>query len=697
MHRPSTARRRSWFSVEGAAFPLGVVWIPEEQSYNFALYSKHATSVTLLLFRALDVRQPVVRVALDPATNKSGRIWHCRLPKSACHGATLYAYSVDGPKTGQRPFDIHAFDREKVLLDPYAREVFFPETFDRRAAIQPGSNMGQAPLGVMPQPETPFDWGADHVPFHEHDLVIYELHVRGFTRNANSGVAASHRGTYLGLVDKIPYLQHLGITAVELLPIHQFDPQEGLYWGYMTLNFFAPHAQYASDPRQAADEFRTMVRALHAAGIEVLIDVVFNHTAEGNETGPCYSLKGIDNSTYYITSGCPSKPYVNYSGTGNTLHCTNRYVGRMILDSLRTWVQRMHVDGFRFDLASIFNRHADGSVSLEESGIVSAIRADPVLGRVRLVAEPWDAAGLNQLGAAFPGKRWFQWNGRFRDDLRRFVKGDPGLVPAVMLRLYGSDDLFGDNLLDACHPYQSVNYVTSHDGFTLYDQVSYNERHNWANGEDNRDGHKDNFSWNCGWEGDEGAPSEVRRLRKQQAKNFCCLLLLANGTPMFSAGDEFLNTQGGNNNPYNQDNELAWLDWDRLHDNADFFRFFRLMIAFRKAHPTIARSRFWRDDVRWYGSGPSLDMSFESRHFAYYLDGTSQDDADLYVMINAHWNAQLFDIQRFDPGEWRLVADTSRDSPEDIFEPGSEPRVATSQYSLGPRSVVVLMRPRLSN
>jgi glycogen operon protein len=687
---PAAAITR-WTTVEGSPFPLGPTWIPGEQAYNFALYSKHATGVALLLFRADDVQHPVVEIQFDHLQNKSGRIWHVRIPKRELRGARYYGYRVCGPKGGQQ-FDLHAFDPEKLLLDPYARQVYFPESFNREAAMRPGLNVGQAPLGVLPPEVELIDWGGDRVPFHEHDLVIYEMHVRGFTRNPNSGVHADHRGTYLGVIDKIPYLQQLGITAVELLPVHQFDPQEGNYWGYMTLNFFAPHAQYASHSDRAAEEFRRMVKALHAAGIEVLLDVVFNHTAEGDQWGPCYSFKGIDNSTYYITSATPVEPYVNYSGTGNTLHCKNRYVGRMILDSLRSWIELGHVDGFRFDLASVFNRHADGTVSLDDSRLVSAIRADPVLGAVRLIAEPWDAAGLYQLGRAFPGKRWFQWNGRFRDDIRRFVKGDAGMVPIVMRRLYGSDDLFPDDLMEACHPYQSVNYVNSHDGFTLYDLVSYNERHNWANGEENRDGHKANFSWNCGWEGDQGVPESVRQLRLRQARNFCCLLLLANGTPMFCAGDEFLNTQSGNNNPYNQDSELTWLDWDQLRRHRDFFRFFRLMIAFRKAHPTIARSRFWRDDIRWYGRGQQVDMSYESRQLAYYLDGGSQDDADLYVMINTHWEDQRFEIHEFDRRGWKRVVDTSQSSPEDIVEAGDEPEVASNWYLVRGRSVVVLLR-----
>ena len=679
-----------WFAREGSAYPLGVTWIPQQRAYNFSLYSKHATSVTLLLFREDNDKQPVLRLPLNHLTNKSGRAWHCRLKEQEVLGARYYGYQVDGPESNSGGYDLHAFDRDKVLLDPYAKVVHFPDDFDRDAARRPGSNIGQAPLAVLPTGGKLFDWEDDHVRFHEHDLVIYELHVAGFTRHPNSGVAKERRGTFLGVIDKIPHLKDLGVTAVELLPVFQYDPQEENYWGYMPLNFFAPHAQYASDPKRAAKEFRYMVKALHEADIEVLLDVVFNHTAEGNEDGPCYSFKGIDNSSYYIISGDSKHPYANYSGTGNTLHTKNRHVSRMILDSMRSWVQMHHVDGFRFDLASVFNRHIDGSVSSDESRLVGAIRADPVLGNVRLIAEPWDAAGLYQLGRAFPGKRWFQWNGHFRDDVRRFVRGDRGHVPALMRRLYGSDDLFPDSLMEGCHPYQSVNYVDSHDGFTLYDQVAYNQRHNWANGEENEDGHRDNHSWNCGWEGDEGVPPEVMELRIRQAKNFACLLLLANGTPMFRGGDEFLQTQLGNNNPYNQDNELSWINWQRLQEHADFYRFFRLMIAFRKDHPTLSRSRFWRDDVRWYGTGPDIDWSDESRHFAYFLSGASQQDVDLYVMINAESSEREFTIQNFEPGRWRIAVDTAQPSPQDIHEPGTEPAVSSQRFQVRSRSVVVL-------
>jgi len=685
----------NWLSVEGAAVPLGVTWIAESESWNFAIYSKHAASVTLLIYTESDTVTPCVCMSLDYLRNKSGRIWHCRLRKSDLCGGQYYAWCIDGPDP-ESIENWHHFDGEKILLDPYAPAVHFPEEFDRQAAMEPGSNAGRAPLGVLVSNGRQFDWSGERHPFHESDLIIYEMHVRGFTRDPSSGVPAVRRGTFSGIVDKIPYLQELGVTAVELMPVFQFDPQEHNYWGYMTLNFFAPHEGYCVSPDATAhpDEFRAMVKALHEADIEVILDVVYNHTAEGNHYGPNYSFKGIDNSTYYMASGNPQEPFANYSGTGNTLNSSNRYVRRMILDSLRYWVQQMHVDGFRFDLASTFSRNADGSLNLSDPPIFGEIRADPVLGAVRLIAEPWDAGGAYQLGEFFPGTRWLQWNGRFRDDVRRFVRGDAGMVSALMYRLYGSDDLFPDRRIHAYHPYQSINYFASHDGFTLYDLMSYTQRRNHANGHDNSDGTVENFSDNCGHEGDEGVSDAVLTRRRQQAKNFCCLLMLSNGTPMLLAGDEFLQTQSGNNNPYNQDNETAWLNWDRQRENADVFRFFRMMIAFRKSHPSLCRSRFWREDVCWYGPEGSVDLSPESRQLAYFLNGASQQDDDLYVMINAGDAPTTFRIQDRGPEGWRRVVDTHRASPHDICEPPHIPVGTERTYNVQPHSVVVFLRPR---
>jgi pullulanase/glycogen debranching enzyme len=519
-----------WTALEGSAFPLGATWLESAQAWNFALYSKHAEGVTLLCYAPSDLVTPVLTYRLDYLRNKSGRIWHCRVPQADLCGACYYAYSVAGPEPQGR-FEWHCFDPEKVLLDPYAKSVFFPPAFDRAAASRSGSNAGKAPLGRLVGAGEVFDWGEDRRPRHQSDTVIYELHVRGFTSSPNSGVSPERRGTYGGVAEKIPYLQDLGVTAVELMPIFQFDPHEGNYWGYMPLSFFAPHHGYGS-----------------------------------------------------------------------------------------------------------------------------------------------------------------RWNGRFRDDVRRFVRGEPGLVPALMQRLYGSDDLFPDDRLHAFHPYQSINYVTAHDGFTLYDLMSYDRKRNQANGHDNADGPEENYSWNCGWEGDQGVPAQILQLRRRQAKNFCCLLLLANGTPMLRAGDEFLQTQDGNNNPYNQDNVTSWLDWDRLRVNQDVFRFIRCMIRFRQAHPSLGRSRFWRDDVRWFGPGPTVDMSPASRTLAVYLCGASQQDADVYVMINASDGDVTFQIQEGRPGEWRQAFDTGLVSPDDFQESADGPCVQSLSYVVRSRSVVGLIR-----
>ena len=682
-------KRPRWAQIEGTPLPLGVTWIEREQAFNFAVHSEHAESVSLLFYSSTDLVNPLITFRFDFLRNKSGRIWHCRMPISEIAEARYYAYSVSGP-TGSPLF---TFDPQKVLLDPYAKCIFFPPAFDREAASREGSNAGKAPLGVLAAHRATFDWAGDHLPHHESDAIIYELHVRGFTRHPNSGVDRRRAGTYAGLVDKIPYLQELGVTVVELMPVFQRDPQECDYWGYMPLNFFAPHAQYASscDDDEQHLEFRNMVKSLHQAGIGVILDVVYNHTVEGDHSGPIYSYKGIDGPSYYMRSSDPVNPYANFSGTGNTLNFGQSHVRKMVMDSLRCWKEEMHIDGFRFDLASVFSRNTDGSLNWGEAPLFNEIAADPELGRLRLIAEPWDT-GAYQLGRGFPGLTWLQWNGRFRDDIRRFVRGDAAMIPDLMQRIYGSDDFFPDTRADAYHAYQSVNYIASHDGFTLYDIVSYNSKHNWKNGHNNQDGVDENYSWNCGHEGDEGAPSDVLGLRRKQVKNLCCLLLLSNGIPMFRAGDEFMNTQFGNNNPYNQDNEIGWLDWSQLQTNQDIFRFFKCMIAFRKSHPGIGRSRFWREDVSWYGTGLAVDLSPESHSVAFCLHGSSHEDDDIYAMINGYWGELEFQIQEGTPQEWLRIVDTSLPSPDDFSENG-EP-LEQLEYKVAPRSVVVLTRPR---
>ena len=479
----------NWSQTEGSPQPLGATWLKEEKSYNFSLYSRHATGVTLLLYAACDLVNPVLRVSLNYLTHKSARIWHCRLKADEVANASYYAYSVEGPSSALG--EIHFFDPDKVLLDPYARSLFFPPDFRRSASIGRGSNAGRTPVGTLPVNIPAFDWGGESNPFdwggesnsrHTSDTIIYEIHVRGFTNRDNSGVSPNKRGTFAGVVEKIPYLKELGVTALELMPVFQYDPDEGNYWGYMPLNFFSPHQGYAANlpVAEAAADFKAMVKALHRAEIEVILDVVYNHTTEAGADGPTYSYRGICNSTYYLLDESVTH-YRNDTGTGNVLRAAHPTVRKMIIDSLRFWILEMHVDGFRFDLASIFSRNVDGSINLKDPPLISEITGGAEYADVRLIAEAWDPASY-ELGRSFPGQTWSQWNGRFRDDIRSFVKSDAEKVGDLMTRLYGSSDLFPDDLDDAYHPAQSINYVTSHDGFCLYDLVAYNDKHNLANG-----------------------------------------------------------------------------------------------------------------------------------------------------------------------------------------------------------------------
>jgi len=680
----------TWSQAEGSPQPLGATWLQEEHSYNFSLYSRHATGVTLLLYAARDLVNPVLRVSLNYLIHKSGRIWHCRLAADEIANASYYAYSVEGPNGAQG--ELHFFDPDKALLDPYARSLFFPTDFRRGASIGRGSNAGRAPLSALPFSITPFHWGSESNPRHTSDTIIYEMHVKGFTKRSNSGVSPDKQGTFAGVVEKIPYLIELGITAVELMPVFQYDPDEGNYWGYMPLNFFSPHQGYAtSSPiAEAVAEFKAMVKALHQVGIEVILDVVYNHTTEAGADGPTYSYRGICNSSYYLLDESMTH-YRNDTGTGNVLRSAHPTVRKMIIDSLRFWVLEMHVDGFRFDLASIFSRNTNGSINLEDPPLISEITGGADYANVRLIAEAWDPASY-ELGRSFPGQSWSQWNGRFRDDIRGFVKGDPGKIGDLMTRLYGSSDLFPDDLDNAYQAAQSINYVTSHDGFCLYDLVAYNDKHNFANGQNNTDGTDNNLSWNCGWEGDQNVPPEVMQLRKQQIKNFVTILMISNGTPMFCAGDEFMNTQRGNNNPWNQDNETTWIDWDLLKRSSDIFRFFKGMIAFRKAHPSLARSRFWREDVTWYGTNGQVDLGYLSHRLGFCLHGGSQQDRDMYVMINAYWEDLDFQIQEGEVSGWMRVADTSMSSPFDLPEGGKEEALGSLNYKVKTRSIVVLLK-----
>ena len=682
-----------WASLEGLPYPLGVSFVAAERAFNFALYSKHASSVRLLFFAEGQLETACLHLTFDPLKNKSGRVWHCRVPEALLAQCSYYAYAVDGPDT-RGLFEVHAFRPEKLLLDPYGRDVFFPAQFERELAVGRRSNLGKAPLCVLPKERPCFDWGDDRRPRHESDAIIYELHVRGFTQHPSSGVSDDARGTFEGVIEKIPYLRELGVTVVELMPVFQQDPQDTDFWGYMPMSFFAVERAYTRSPRGPADAFRRMVKALHEAEIEVVLDVVYNHTAESGESGPTYSFKGIDNSTYYLMADGGHPHYADYTGTGNSLNCSNRCVRKMILDSMRYWVRELRVDGFRFDLASVFARNPDGSINFDNPPIFGDISSDPDFDGIRVIAEPWDAAGANALGRSFPGTTWLQWNSRFRDDVRRFVRGDGGMVGALMQRLRGSDDLFPGDPMNAYHAYQSVNYVTCHDGFTLYDLVAYERKHNEANGQHNQDGADENFSWNCGFEGDVGVPPAVLALRLRQAKNLITLLLLANGTPMLRAGDELLASQGGNNNPYNQDNETGWLDWRGRTRHADFHRFVRGLIGFRKRHPSLGRSRSWGDDARWYDTQALTGPHSESRAVALCLRGASQADDDLYMMVNAAELAVSFEIQDLGGTPWRRVIDTALASPEDLLEQPDRAPPVEGSYQLAPRSLVVLLRAR---
>ncbi len=677
-----------WLYEDGVSFPFGATWNNELQGFNFSLYSKSATRLEIFFFGKDDPAQVVFSFRFDPLKNKTSTIWHCFLKESLLNGADSYAYRADGPSVPGNQFDF-----QKLLTDPWAKSIHFPSSFSRNAAVFNGDNIGRAALGLLIKRDSnPENFSGDRSPKHFHDLVIYEMHVRGFTQHSSSGLADSLKGTFAGVVEKIPYLVELGVTAVELMPVFQFDPQEGNYWGYMTMNFFTPHHLFGSttDPWELVKEFKAMVQAFHSAGIEVILDVIYNHSVEGGNQGPNYSFKGIDNSSYYLLT-TDLQHYINDAGTGNVMRTAHRVVRKLVLDSLRYWASEMHVDGFRFDLAAIFTRNDDTTVNLTNPPILEEISMDPILSKVRLIAEPWDISSY-QLGKKFPGSSWAQWNGAYRDDLRRFVKSDENMVATVMTRIYGSPDLFPEEAPFNDKPWQSVNFITSHDGFSLYDLVSYNNKHNEANGHNNTDGSNDNFSWNCGWEGDLNLPSEVMDLRKKQAKNLMTLLMFSNGIPMFRMGDEFLFSQNGNNNPFNQDNEISRINWNRKNQFSDFFRFTKALITIRKAHPSICRGNFWKNDIQWFGSnGGQADISYFSRTLAFLLKGASLNDDDFYVMINCYWETLNFIIPGPAAG-WKRIIDTSLSDTNDILLFSEAPAITDNQYAVKGRTVVILQR-----
>jgi glycogen operon protein len=548
-----------------------------------------------------------------------------------------------------------------------------------------------------------YDWQGDRPLNRPYtDTLIYELHVGGFTRHPNSGVAPDKRGTFAGLIDKIPYLQDLGITAVELLPVFQFDPQdapEGLlnYWGYSPVSFFAPHSAYSSrqDPLGPLDEFRDMVKALHHAGIEVILDVVYNHTAEGDEDGPTFCFKGLENEIYYILDQEDPSRYANYSGTGNTLNASNTIVRRLILDSLYFWVEEMHVDGFRFDLASALSRGVQGQ-PWDTPPTLWDIESDPRLAGTKLIAEAWDAAGLYQVGS-FIGDRWNEWNGKYRDDIRAFVKGDKGTVARLPARLLASPDLYGH---EDREPEQSINFVTCHDGFTLNDLVSYDDKHNEANGENNRDGHGENYSWNHGHEGPTDDP-RIEALRNRQVKNLLAITLLSLGTPMLLMGDEVRRTQQGNNNAYCQDNEISWFDWSLVDKHADILRFVQRLIRVRlnldvlRGDSSDSLTQFLQQaKIQWHGITLNKPDWGNNSHTLAMTMQCLRGTCAFHFMLNMYWRALTFELPRPTGGSstrWRRVLDTYRPAPDDICEPDSAPPVHAAKYKVGPRSVVVLV------
>jgi isoamylase len=677
----------------GRSFPLGATIA--EGGTNFSLFSRSGTGVELLFFDGEDDARPARVIRLDPSTNRTYHYWHVFVP--GLSSGQLYGYRVEGPFD---PAGGMRFDPAKVLLDPYGRAVVVPKGYSREAASEEGDNAAAAMKNVVVDPHV-YDWQGD-TPLGRRpaQTVIYEMHVRGFTRHPNSGVAEEKRGTFAGLIEKIPYLQKLGITAVELLPVFQFDAQDCPpgrvnYWGYAPVSFFAPHPAFSSrrDPLGPVDEFRDLIKALHRAGIEVLLDVVFNHTAEGDHRGPTLNLRGLENNTYYILEGDRSR-YANYSGTGNTLNANHPIVRRLITDSLRYWVEEMHVDGFRFDLASILARDTSGQV-LPNPPVLWDIESDPSLAGTKLIAEAWDAAGLYQVGS-FVGESWREWNGRFRDDVRDFFRGAEGSLGRFADRLVGSPEIYGHKERE---PEQSINFVTCHDGFTLNDLVSYNDKHNEANGEDNRDGASDNRSWNCGVEGPTEAP-EVERLRNRQVKNFLTATLLSLGLPMILMGDEVRRTQGGNNNAYCQDDETSWFDWTLEAKHADVLRFARLLIARRLLRDVgherrrVSLSRLIREaNKEWHGVRLHQPDWSEHSHSVAFSAEIRNEGLLFHMILNAHWEPLEFELPPVDEtggGGWHRWVDTGLDSPNDIVEWPAAPLVPGSAYRVESRSVAIL-------
>jgi glycogen operon protein len=659
----------------GSPLPQGVHLAND--GVNFTLFSRHATRVWLLLFDNVGAVHPFQTIELDPKHHKTGDIWHIRILNAG--RGLVYAYRVDGPFQPERG---HRFDAAKILIDPCATALTSPKKLDFGVICQP---MGTNELVCPDVPaivkclvtDNSFDWEDDRPLYHPwSDLVIYETHVRGLTLSPTAG--SKSPGTFLGVIDKIPYLKELGINAIEFMPLQEFNPDEVTvrnpatgerltnYWGYNTIAFFAPYEGYGSRlyPGCQIDEFKTMVKALHKAGIEVLLDVVFNHTAEGNETGPTLSFRGLDNSIFYILED-DKRHYKNYSGCGNTLNCNHPVVRNFILECLRYWVVEMHVDGFRFDLASILGRDRDGNL-IANPPLLEQIAEDPILRDVKLIAEAWDAGGAYLVGR-FPGERWSEWNGLYRDDIRRYCRGDGGLAGAFASRLCGSADIYEHS---GKAPVNSINFVTCHDGFTLHDLVSYEHKHNLTNGEDSRDGCNNNYSANYGCEGDTSDPA-IRQLRLRQMKNLMATLFVSRGVPMILGGDEFCRTQHGNNNAYCQDNEISWFDWSLLKKNKSFFRFVKSLIALRRRFPVLCSERFYRpEEISWFNPhGHEPDWQGNGAIGCQI----HQDHGGQFLCLLANPTHDKVGFHLPDPPKvqyWERILDTGAAEPMDICESG---------------------------
>ena len=686
----------------GSPLPFGSTVTAD--GVNFAVFSRHAEKMSLVLF-ALGHEEPLAEIALDPAVNRTGDVWHILVHDLDL--AVRYGYRAGGP------FDPdgrgHRFSNRHLLLDPYARALSGGSRWgvaEKRKGGGRTSSFARRCLIVADH----FDWEGDRplrIPLQ--DSIIYEMHVRGFTAHPSSGT--SQPGTYGAVVDKIPYLKALGITAVELMPVAEFNELENVnrnpltgeqlvnFWGYSPLAFFAPKGSYAVDGRhgQQVREFKEMVKALHRAGIEVILDVVFNHTAEGGADGPAISFRGLDNTIYYLLDR-QTRDYLNFSGCGNTTNCNHPLVRKLIIDCLRYWVMEMHVDGFRFDLASILGRGAHGEV-LSNPPMVEKIGEDPILSHTKIIAEAWDAAGLYQVGSFATGTRWAEWNGRFRDDVRSFMAGQQGMVSALATRIAGSSDLYQSS---GRLPYNSINFITSHDGFTLHDLVSYNQKHNEANGENNRDGSNHNISWNSGVEG-ETENRHIETLRQRRMRSFAVILMLSQGVPMLLAGDEFGRRQQGNNNAYCQDNPIGWVDWQLLEKNADLFRFFKKLIRLRKKHPVFRRTDFFRHspqelcpEISWQGLEAGIpDWSHEAQALAFMLNGCilpGKEDDDFFVMLNGSSKDQLFSVPQARKGRrWARVIDTALAPPRDIVEEADAQFLRRRKVHVASMAVVVLI------